>query len=178
MLVESWVFLSDLVPVGIDLLELPWEVWQAVEELFDDYDTKHQSLTIPSKSLYDELEGNALQNRVEEIILDDGSKKLCDLLKVGLRIFVQEAVFIEQSMEHTGVDFLLFDNLRLLEILQGHNQLLYPLINLVRLCREYMLEVLIGCLVNLLCALCGGHLLWKEDCILCHKVLNLHLTLH
>ena len=34
---------------------------------------------------------------------------------------MQETIFIKQSMEHTRVDLLLFDNLRFLEILQGYD---------------------------------------------------------
>jgi hypothetical protein len=75
-----------------------------------------------------------------------------------VRVLVQEAVLIEKPMEHTGVDLLFFDNLRLLEVLKSRDELLNPLIDLGRLGLENLLEVEIGGFVDFLGALSGHDL--------------------
>ena len=78
-------------------------------------------------------------------------------------------------MEDTGIDFLFLHNLRLLETLECHNELLYPLIHLVRVCTENVLEIFIGGLVDLLRALGRSNLLWEENSVLSDQILDLIL---
>ena len=81
-------------------------------------------------------------------------------------------------MEHTGIDLLLLHHLRLLEILECLNQLLDPLIHLLRSSLKDLLEVLICSLVDLLGTLGRRHLLWKQNSVLGHHVLDLVLQLN
>ncbi len=90
-------------------------------------------------------------------------------------ILVKESIFIEETMQDTSIDFLLFDNLRFLEHLKSDNKLLDSLIDLMRFSRENVLEILICCFVNLLSALCRSHLSWEQDRILCDYVFDLIL---
>ena len=53
-------------------------------------------------------------------------------------------------MKYTGINLLFLDDLRFLEILESHNELLNPFIDLMRLSGKYVLEVLISSLVNFL----------------------------
>ena len=61
-------------------------------------------------------------------------------------------------MQHTRINLLFLDDLRFLEILESHNKLLNPFIDLMWLSCKYVLEILISCLVNFLSALGWGDL--------------------
>ena len=80
-------------------------------------------------------------------------------------------------MEDTSIDFLFFHDLRLLEALKCDDELLNPLIDLVWLSREDMLEVLIGSTVDLLSALGRADLAREQDSVLGNQVLDLVLDL-
>ena len=56
-------------------------------------------------------------------------------------------------MQHTRINLLFLDDLRFLEILESYNKLLNSFIDLMWLSCKYVLEILISCLVNFLCAL-------------------------
>ena len=56
-------------------------------------------------------------------------------------------------MQYTGINLLFLDDLRFLEILEGHNKLLNSFIDLMWFSCKYVLEILISSLVNFLSAL-------------------------
>jgi hypothetical protein len=85
----------DLVSIGIDLLELFWELGQTLEEFFDDNYAKHETLTIASESLNDKFKGDTLKHTIEKTVLDDGTEELGDFSQVDMRVLVQESIFIE-----------------------------------------------------------------------------------
>ena len=155
LLIKRWVFFPNLISVSIYLLELFRKIRQTVKEFFDYNNAKHEPFAISSEGFNHEFQSNALQHRIQEVVLYNSSKQFSNLLQVWLRIFMQETIFIKQSMQHARVDLLLFDNLRFLEILQSYDQFLDPFVNLVRFGSKYVLEVLICGLVNFLCTLSG-----------------------
>ena len=117
-----------------------------------------------------------MKDVVEEAILDDGSEELGDLGQIDMRVLMEEAVFVEQAMQDASIDFLLLDNLRLLEGLEGDDQVLDTFIDLVWLCTEDMLEVFVGGFVNLLGALGWAHLSWEQNRVLGYEVFDLSLN--
>ena len=70
-LVELWVLLQDLIPIGIYLLELFWEFRETLEELFDNNDAKHEALAVSAESLDHKLESDTLKDVVQESVLDN-----------------------------------------------------------------------------------------------------------
>ena len=148
---ELRILRLNLLFVLIDFLELLREIGQDVQEFFHHDDAKHQTFAIAAEGFNDEFEGDALQYVVKEAVFDYSSEKLRDLGQVHMRVLVQEPVFVEETVKDTGINFLLFDHLRLLELLQGGDQLSDPVVNLVRLCAENGLKVLVSGLVNFLC---------------------------
>ena len=157
-------------------MELLGELRQAVEELFDDNDTEALSASLATEGFDDELESDVLQDVVKQLVLDNGTEQFGNLFQVLLRILVQETVLIKQTVKHASVDLLLLDDLRLFEVLHGHDQLLNTAIDFIRLCREDVLEVVVGCLVDLLCVLSWDDLAREQNGILSHQVLNLNLS--
>jgi hypothetical protein len=136
-------------------LELLGKVRQAFKELLDHNHTKHKSLSLSPEGLNHELQGYSLKHVVQKLVLDYSSKELGNPLQIILGVLVQESILIKQAMQHTSIDLLLFDDLRLLEVPQCHDQLLDPLVHLIGCSLENLLEVLISSLVDFLCALRG-----------------------
>jgi len=91
----------------VNIFEEFWELGKNFEEGPDDNDTKSLPFTVSPKSFDHKFESNVLKDSIKEPILDDGSKKLCNLGKILWWIPVKESVLIKQSMEHTGVYLLL-----------------------------------------------------------------------
>jgi len=151
--VQLWVLSLNLVTNGVDVLELSWEFRQAVEEFLDDDDAETLAFAFSSEGFNHELKSDVLQDAVKQLVLNDCAEELCNLLKVLLRVPVQEPILIKETVEHAGVDFLLFNDLRFSEVLHRDNKLLDTSVDLVRRRREDVLEVLICSLVNFIGAL-------------------------
>lgn len=166
--VKLRVFLLNLFPVLIDFLELLGELGQTLQKFFDDNDAKHEALTVPPKSLNHKFKSDTLQHVIQELVLDDSAEKLGDLSEVYVRVLMQEPVFVEETVQDASIDLLLLDHLGLLEALQCHDELLDPLIDLVRLSAENVLEILVCGFVNFFSALGGSYLAWEQDRILGH----------
>ena len=90
---------------------------------------------------------------------------------------MQEPVLVEEAVKDASIDLLLFDHLRFLEALECHDELLDPLVDLMRFSAENVLEILIGGFVDLLSALGRSYLAWEQDRVLSYEVLNLVLDL-
>ena len=52
-----------------------------------------------------------MQNIVQKLVLDYRSEQLRNLLEIRLRVLVKEAILVEEAVQDTGVDLLLFDDL-------------------------------------------------------------------
>lgn len=74
LLVKVRISLLDLISIGIDLLELPGEFWEAIKEFFYDNYTKCQSLSISPKRLDNKLQTDILENRIKQLVFDNGAK--------------------------------------------------------------------------------------------------------
>ena len=162
------IFLLDLFSILVNLLELFGELGQALQELLYNNDSKHEALAIPTESLDHKFQSNSLKDVIEQAILDNCSEEFGNFSEIYMGVLVQESVFVEESMKHASVNLLLFDNLRFLEALQGHNQLLDAFVDLVWLSTENVLEVFIGGLINFFRALSRTHLSWEKDRVLGH----------
>ena len=86
-------------------------------------DPELHSLAVPPEGLYDELERDVLERAVDDLVLDDGAVEFRDLLQVLHRVLVQEAVLVEEAVEHAGVDLLVFLHFRGTETLHDIDQL-------------------------------------------------------
>lgn len=95
VLVELRVLSLHFVPDCIDVLELPWELWQAVEELLDHDDSEALAFSLAPKGFDHEFQRNILKNIVQQLVFDDCAKELGDLFEVLLRVPVQEAVLVK-----------------------------------------------------------------------------------
>ena len=168
LLKQLRVFLLNFFAILVDFLELLWELGETLQKLFHHDYAKHEAFSIPTESLYNELECDSLQHVVEKAILDYGTEEFGNFSEVDMRVLVQESVLIEESVEHARVYFLLFHDLRFLKALESDNQLLNAFVDFVRLCTEYMLEVLVGGLVNLFRRLSRSDLPREQDSVLCH----------
>lgn len=93
--VQLWVLSLNLVTDSIDVLELPWEFRQAVEKLLDDDDAETLAFAFPSEGFNHELKSDVLQDAIKQLVLNDCAEKLCNLLKVLLRVPVQESILIK-----------------------------------------------------------------------------------
>lgn len=90
---------------------------------------------------------------------------------------MKESVFVEQTVQHAGVDLLLFHHLRFPEVLHRYNQSLNPLVHLFWWGGENMLEVFIGSLVDFISTLGGRDLSGEQNCVLSNQVFYLVLRL-
>ena len=111
LLVQHGFLLLNLVSICVDFLELLGKVRKALEELFDHDYSEHQPLSISSEGLNHELEGDSLQDIVQQLVLDNRTEKLGNLLEIGLRVLMEEAILIEEAVEDTGIDLLLLHHL-------------------------------------------------------------------
>lgn len=174
--VQFGLLYPNLFPVCVNLLKLFREVWQALKELFDDNDSKHESFAFATERFNDKLECNPLQHIIQQFILDYGSKKFSNSLEERLWIFVQKAILIEESVQDASINFLLLYDLGALKVLQGHNERLDSFVDLVSLRRKNVLKVFICGLINLFRTLCRTDLFREQDCILRGQVFNLALS--
>ena len=95
VLVKLRVLPLHLVSDGINVLELPRELRQALEELLDNNDAKALPLPFSAESFDDKLQSDVLQDAIQKLVLDNCTKKLGNLLQVLLRVPVKEPIFIE-----------------------------------------------------------------------------------
>ena len=72
------------------------------------------------------------KEHVKKFVFDDCAEQLCNLLKILLRVPMQEPVLVKETVQHASINFLLLDHLGLAEVLHGDNQLLNSDVNLVR----------------------------------------------
>jgi len=104
--VQLRLLYPNLFPICVNLLKLLWEVWQALEEFFDDNDAKHEPFSFSAESFDDKFKGDSLQNIIEQLILDDCSKKFGNSLQEWLGIFVQKAIFVKKTVQNACIYFL------------------------------------------------------------------------
>jgi hypothetical protein len=137
-------------PDLVDVFQKLRELRKNVEEALDDNDAEFLPSVVSSEGFENKLESNLLQDPVKQVVSNNCPKKLGDLRQVLGRVSVQKAILVKEAMEHTSVDFLFFDDLRLLEVVHGHNQLFDSCVDVLILRSENYLEVLICCCLDLL----------------------------
>jgi len=98
-------------------LEKLRELREEVDDLAHDDDTELHALALPPECLYDELQGNLLESAVNYAVLNDGSVELSYFFEVLRGILMQEAVFVEEGVEHASVYLLLLFEIRASELL-------------------------------------------------------------
>jgi len=98
-------------------LEKLRELWEQVNDLADYNDAELHTLALTTEGLYDEFQGDLLESAVNDAVLDNGSVELSYLLEVLGGILMQEAVFVEEGVEHASVYLLLFFKVRASEFL-------------------------------------------------------------
>jgi hypothetical protein len=98
-------------------LEKLRELREEVYDLPHDNDAELHSLALATEGLHDELQGDLLESAVNDAVLDNGSVELSYLLEVLGGILMQEAVFVEEGMEHASVYLLLLFKIRASELL-------------------------------------------------------------
>jgi hypothetical protein len=158
------ILLPNLVFVVVDVLEELWIVFQLMFYIADNYDAKVLSFSLASEGVTDELESDVLEDGVKKSILNDSAEKLGDFFQILRWVLVQEAVLVEKSMQHAGIDLLLLDNLRFLEPLHLFYEMLDSSVHFGRRTLEDVLEVLVGGAINLLVRVLGGLVrLWEKD---------------
>lgn len=75
-----------LVSDGVNVLELPRELRQALEEFLDNNDAEALPLPFSAEGLDDKLQSDVLQDAIEKLVLDNCTKELGNLLQVLLRV--------------------------------------------------------------------------------------------
>ena len=98
-------------------LEKLRELWEQVNDLADYNDAELHTLALTTEGLYDEFQGDLLESAVNDAVLDNGSVELSYLLEVLGGILMQEAVFVEEGVEHASVYLLLLFKVRASELL-------------------------------------------------------------
>ena len=161
---EHSILLPNLILVVVDVLEELRIVFQLVLDVADNDDAEVLPFSFTPERITHKLEGDVLQNWVEQSILDNGTEEFGDLFQILGWILVQEAVLIEKTMQHARVDLLLLNDLRLFEPFHLLDQMVDSRVHFGCRTLEDLLEIFISSAINFLVSVLSRLVcLWEKD---------------